>query len=249
MHFSKEMQQNSTAVDALVFSYEPPALAGVTPHQMQARAAFAGQLPKTTGIYRAVLKQILDVTCVIIAAPLIVPLIAMLALLVAADGGKPFYRQTRVGRNGRLYTMWKLRTMVAGADAALAAHLAANPVAAAEWNRTQKLKADPRITRVGRFLRKSSLDELPQLLNVLLGEMSLVGPRPMLPEQRDMYPGTAYYKLLPGITGPWQVSARNETSFAARAHFDSRYERSVSFIGDLRMLAATVRVVTRATGY
>lgn len=265
MYFGKDMQKNATPVGALAFSYGVPVHAAATPRQMQARAAFAGEIfageifageslaaqrpAQTTNLYRATLKQMFDLTVIILAAPLIVPFIALLALMVAIDGGNPFYRQTRVGLGGRHYTMWKMRTMVANADAALTAHLDANPAAAAEWHLTQKLKDDPRITRIGRLLRKSSLDELPQLLNVFRGEMSLVGPRPMLPEQQDMYPGTAYYKLLPGITGPWQVSARNETSFAARAHFDSRYERSVSFIGDLKMLASTVRVVARATGY
>lgn len=249
MHFSKDMRKNSTPVGALAFSYPPAVQLPATPEQRRARDAFAGRAPSGAGVYRSALKQVFDLAVILLAAPVVVPVIVLLALMVAADGGKPFYSQVRVGRNGRLYTMWKLRTMVADADAALATYLATNPGAAAEWTATQKLKNDPRVTRMGRILRKTSLDELPQLWNVALGEMSLVGPRPMLPCQQDMYPGTAYYKLLPGITGPWQVSARNETTFAARAHFDSRYERSISFLGDLKMLGATLRVVTRATGY
>jgi lipopolysaccharide/colanic/teichoic acid biosynthesis glycosyltransferase len=179
----------------------------------------------------------------------ILPLIALLALLISLDGHSPFYRQKRLGRHGRIFTLWKLRSMVAGADARLEAHLTADPVARAEWTLTQKLKEDPRITRIGRFLRKSSADELPQLWNVLRGDMSLVGPRPMMPDQASLYPGTAYYALRPGITGSWQVSARNDSSFADRARFDTDYERRVSAATDLAILLATVRVVLRGTGH
>ena len=175
--------------------------------------------------------------------------IAVLALIMAFESGTPFYRQARVGRGGRLYTMWKLRSMVGNADAALEAHLEQNPAARAEWNHSQKLKSDPRITRLGRLLRKTSLDELPQLWNVLKGDMSLVGPRPMMPDQRGLYPGQAYYRLRPGITGPWQVSARNDSSFADRADFDNQYDRDLSLGTDLGLLTATIRVVVSGTGY
>jgi exopolysaccharide production protein ExoY len=248
MHFTKDMRKNSTPVGALAFDYEVTAPAVASANQVLARAMF-GEAPSGSALYRQTLKRIFDLTCIVLAAPLIVPMIALLAVLVAFDGGKPFYRQARVGRDGRLYTMWKLRTMVAGADAKLETYLASDPAARAEWDSTQKLKNDPRITSFGGLLRKTSLDELPQLLNVIKGEMSLVGPRPMLPEQQVMYPGTAYYDLLPGITGPWQVSARNETTFAERAHFDTRYARSLSFFEDLKMLVSTIRVVVRATGH
>lgn len=211
---------------------------------------FAGTAqPDPTSAYRAGFKRVFDVLAIVVTAPIVIPVMALLALIVAFGGGSPFYSQRRIGLNGHAYTMWKLRTMVPNADAALAAHLKADPAARAEWDRTQKLKNDPRITPVGRILRKTSMDELPQLLNVFKGEMSLVGPRPMLPEQQGMYPGTAYYKLLPGITGPWQVSARNETAFSDRAAFDTGYHNTLSFVGDLKMLLATVRVVTRATGH
>lgn len=218
-------------------------------------AAFAGldlglsQTPAAQSFYSTWVKRILDVTAILICLPLILPVMMVLTLVVAAQGGNPFYRQYRVGLNGKTFTMWKLRSMVPNADAALATYLQSNPAARAEWAHTQKLKNDPRITPVGRILRRTSLDELPQLLNVLKGEMSLVGPRPMLPEQQGMYPGTAYYAMLPGITGLWQISARNETAFAERAFFDSRYYATLSFMTDLKTLLATVRVVTRATGH
>jgi lipopolysaccharide/colanic/teichoic acid biosynthesis glycosyltransferase len=138
--------------------------------------------------------------------------------------------------------------MILDADQKLETYLASDPAARAEWDEKQKLVHDPRITRVGRLIRKSSLDELPQLLNVLMGDMSLVGPRPMMPDQRALYPGRAYYDLRPGITGPWQVSERNETSFADRARFDDKYHHDLSLATDLRLLGCTVKVVLRATG-
>ena len=199
--------------------------------------------------YRKGLKPVLDVVLVVLSLPLVVPFILALALLVALDGGKPFYSQKRVGRNGRIYTMYKLRTMVLHAEAKLQGHLDANPQARLEWDATQKLKDDPRITRFGRFLRKSSFDELPQLWNVLIGDMSLVGPRPMLPEQETIYPGTAYFSLRPGITGLWQIAERNNSSFADRAKFDTAYNRSMSLMADLAIIAATFKVVMRGTGY
>ncbi|MGB3406097.1 MAG: sugar transferase [Jannaschia sp.] len=198
--------------------------------------------------YRANAKRLLDIALVLLAAPLIAPLVMFLAVCVALEGGHPFYSQIRVGRGGRSFRIWKLRSMVRDADARLEAHLSTNPAARAEWNRDQKLAVDPRITRVGALIRKTSLDELPQLWNVLLGDMSLVGPRPMMPCQRALYPGHAYFRLRPGLTGPWQVSDRNATSFAARADFDHAYDAAVSLFEDLRIIVATFGVVVRATG-
>ncbi len=194
-------------------------------------------------------KRGLDLLLVLLTLPIILPLVLCLSLLVSLDGSMPFYSQKRVGRGGRIYTMWKLRSMVPDADAKLEACLAQDPIARAEWDSTQKLKCDPRITRFGRVLRKSSLDELPQLWNVLKGDMSLVGPRPMMPDQQDLYPGSAYREMRPGITGLWQVSERNQSTFADRARYDAVYYRELSLATDLKLLLATVRVVVRATGY
>lgn len=201
------------------------------------------------GLYRNGGKRVLDVTLILLSLPVLLPMMALLILAVALSGGRPLFRQQRIGRDGRSFTLWKLRSMVPDAEARLEAYLAANPEARAEWDRTQKLKSDPRITRIGKILRRTSADELPQLWNVLRGEMSLIGPRPMMPCQRDLYPGKAYYRLRPGLTGPWQVSARNDSSFADRARFDTAYAREVSLRTDLRLLLATVRVVLRRTGY
>jgi exopolysaccharide production protein ExoY len=201
------------------------------------------------GPYRRGLKRVFDLCAVLAAAPVVVPLIGCMALAVALDGGRPFYTQARVGMGGRSFRMWKLRSMVRNADTLMEAHLATNPAARAEWDATQKLKDDPRITRLGRFLRRSSLDELPQLWNVATGDMSLVGPRPMMLCQREIYPGTAYYALRPGITGLWQTAGRNRTTFAARAEYDAEYESNVTLRNDLTILTRTVSVVLKATGY
>ena len=201
------------------------------------------------GLYRARLKRGFDIGLILLALPVVLPLILGLALLVLLDGHQPFYTQPRIGRNGRIFRFWKLRTMVHNAEARLAEHLACDAGARAEWDHAQKLKCDPRITRFGLLLRKTSLDELPQLWNVLKGDMSLVGPRPMMPEQQPLYPGTAYYALRPGITGSWQVTDRNQSSFAARAEFDTAYEETLSLGTDLGILVATVAVVLRGTGY
>ena len=205
--------------------------------------------PLRRGLYRNGLKRAMDVTLVLLGGIVVLPVVLVLALMIFRDGHSPFYWSARVGRGGRLFHMLKLRTMVHDADARLEAHLAADPAAALEWAATQKLKRDPRITTFGRLLRKTSLDELPQLWNVLVGDMSLVGPRPMMPSQRALYPGRAYYTLRPGLTGPWQVSDRNGCTFAKRADFDRDYDQSLSLATDLRLLARTAVVVLKGTGF
>lgn len=205
--------------------------------------------PARRGLYRNGLKRVMDVTLVLLGGVVVLPVVLVLALLIARDGHSPFYWNARVGRGGRIFHMLKLRSMVHDADARLEAHLAADPAAALEWAATQKLKRDPRITTFGRILRKTSMDELPQLWNVLTGDMSLVGPRPMMPSQQLLYPGRAYYTLRPGLTGPWQVSDRNGCTFAKRAEFDRDYEQSLSLATDLRLLLRTVSVVLKGTGF
>ncbi|MBW4656742.1 MAG: sugar transferase [Kaiparowitsia implicata GSE-PSE-MK54-09C] len=193
-------------------------------------------------------KRVGDVVLVLLGGPFIVPVVALLAAMIMFDGGSPFYSQPRVGRHGRVFQLWKLRSMVPDADAKLAAYLDSCPEARTEWDTAQKLKRDPRLTRIGHYIRRYSLDELPQLWNVLIGDMSLVGPRPMMREQRVLYPGTAYFDLRPGLTGPWQISARNNCSFAGRAAYDNSYARSVSASTDIKILMRTVGVVLRGTG-
>lgn len=203
---------------------------------------------RQSNLYCNYFKRVLDFVVVVLAAPFVLPIILVLAVLVARDGHSPFYRQDRVGKGGRIFSMWKLRSMTPNAKDSLAQYLRSNPAARQEWEETQKLKDDPRITSFGRLLRRTSMDELPQLWNVFVGDMSLVGPRPMMTEQRDLYPGTAYYSLRPGLTGYWQVSKRNESSFAARASFDTRYFNEQKLSTDIDVLSKTVGVVLRGTG-
>lgn len=216
---------------------EDGALAPVGPHRQVAHRFYV-----TTG------KRAIDLALVLIGGPLVLPVILILAALVSLDGGPAFYLQPRLGRNGRVFRLWKLRSMVPNAEARLTSHLESDPEARAEWESTQKLRRDPRLTVIGRQLRRYSLDELPQLWNVVTGDMSLVGPRPMLPEQRKLYPGTAYFDFRPGITGLWQISVRNNCTFAGRASYDNRYAQSVSLGTDFRILLQTVSVVFRGTG-
>jgi len=193
-------------------------------------------------------KRAIDIALVLIAAPLAVMIVVMVCPLIMRDGGSPFFSQERVGRGGRVFRMWKLRSMVRDAEERLEGYLDADPMRRREWDTHQKLRHDPRVTRIGRIIRKTSIDELPQLWNVLRGEMSMVGPRPMMPSQRALYPGMAYYALRPGITGFWQVSVRNDSNFAQRAEFDSSYFRELSLVTDLRVMLRTVRVVICGTG-
>ncbi len=200
------------------------------------------------GFYRSTLKRILDVTAVLIASVPLLLTVGLLALLVRRDGGPAFYVQERIGKDGKIFRMWKLRSMVQDADAAMEAYLADNPAARVEWDHHQKLRNDPRITKLGALLRRTSLDELPQLWNVLRGDMSIVGPRPMMLEQRVLYPGTEYYEMRPGVTGFWQISDRHETGFHERAHYDRDYFDKMSLATDLSVIWKTVAVVAGAKG-
>lgn len=200
-------------------------------------------------VYRHGGKRLLDILLVLTTLPFWLPIVVLMAAAVARDGHNPFYTQQRIGRNGQVFRMIKLRSMVHDADAVLESYLDKNPAARAEWTSTQKLKDDPRITQTGRFIRRTSIDELPQLLNVLLGDMSLVGPRPMMVCQKILYPGQLYYKLRPGVTGFWQISNRNRCPFTGRARYDNAYFHAMSLRTDIIVLWRTVGVVLRATGY
>jgi len=203
-------------------------------------------------VYRSYGKRALDIGFVLISAPVVLPLLALILLATWIEGGSPLYVQRRIGRCGREFRCWKVRTMVRDADAALARLIADDETVAREWALNQKLADDPRITRLGRFLRKSSLDELPQLLNVVNGTMTLVGPRPFLPDQQVLYADgrreASYYDLVPGISGLWQVSRRSAGSFGERARYDEEYAQRMSLLFDIEILWLTAGVVLRATG-
>ena len=205
-------------------------------------------LAVTGGLYRDVGKRVLDTCLVIIGLPFLIPIMVLVALAIMHGGGPVLYSQPRLGKNGQVFRLWKFRSMIVDAERELANYLATNPEAANEWRVAQKLRHDPRITPIGRLIRATSLDELPQLINVLKGEMSLVGPRPMMPEQRELYKGGSYEKLLPGISGFWQVSERNNVTFSERARFDTEYYQKVSLGTDIMVLIKTMGVVCRGSG-
>jgi Undecaprenyl-phosphate galactose phosphotransferase WbaP len=190
---------------------------------------------------------ILGVLLLILAAPVM----ALIAVAILLESGRPvFFRQERVGRGNSRFRILKFRTMVVDADEVLSMHLAEDPDAWHEWETTHKLRNDPRVTRVGRLLRRTSLDELPQLWNVLAGDMSLAGPRPITDKEIPRY-GQAFpfYMLTrPGLTGLWQVSGRNDTTYRRRVELDVRYVRHWSPLLDLKLLLRTVRVVIVGKG-
>lgn len=196
-------------------------------------------------------KRVLDCLLSTLILILSSPLYLLLIVAIVLDSrGSAFYTQQRMGKGCKSFGMIKFRTMRKGAEAYLQKYLASNPAAKKEWDTYQKLSNDPRITRVGMFLRKTSLDELPQLFNVIQGQMSLVGPRPFTSDQEECY-GEAYEyytSVLPGITGLWQVSGRNKTTFAQRAELDVRYVKSWSIWLDIHILIRTIWVVITRNG-
>jgi exopolysaccharide production protein ExoY len=220
---------------------------GSYPSDLAAEGDQVDHVSRRWTIYPAA-KRGFDILVTLVMAPFVLLLVGVLAQLIRMDGGSAFFCQPRVGKDGRIFKLWKLRTMVPDAERRLAAYLEENPVARIEWDTTQKLRDDPRITALGAYLRKYSIDELPQLFNVLVGDMSLVGPRPMMPDQQPYYPETAYFDMRPGLTGLWQISDRNDCSFAERAMHDTRYARNMSFATDLWILLMTPAVVFRGTG-
>ncbi len=195
-------------------------------------------------------KRLLDLAGASVMILLLFPLMLVVALAVCADGGPSLFAQQRLGRHGRLFKCLKFRTMVVHADQALRELLATDPAAAREWAETQKLRKDPRITRIGAFLRATSLDELPQLFNVLRGEMSLVGPRPIVRDEAPRYGVDVqyYYAVRPGLTGLWQTSGRSELSYDQRVQLDVAYVRGLSMVKDVKILLKTVKVVLGRVG-
>jgi exopolysaccharide production protein ExoY len=193
----------------------------------------------------------LDLTIALGILIFTLPLLIVVAMLVRMqDGGRAVFAHERIGRNGRMFKCLKFRSMVLDADRRLAELLASDPYARAEWDRDHKLKCDPRITRVGAFLRRSSLDELPQLFNVLRGDMSIVGPRPIVTAEISRYGRRFqhYCAVKPGITGLWQVSGRNDVAYRRRVAMDTLYARHKSLAWDIKLLLLTVPAVLFASG-
>lgn len=191
--------------------------------------------------------QCLAVVLLVVLSP---TLLAVMVLLWRADGLPVFFAHDRVGQDGRLFRCLKFRSMRRDADRLLARLLAEDPAAALEWQRDRKLTHDPRITAIGAFLRRTSLDELPQLLNVVRGDMHLVGPRPVTVAELSKYGDSRwhYVSVKPGMTGLWQVSGRNDTTYEERVALDRRYVESRSLVADVAILLRTVKVVLRRDG-
>jgi undecaprenyl-phosphate galactose phosphotransferase len=181
---------------------------------------------------------------------LLSPILIVLVYLVSKDGGNAIYGHERIGRDGHKFKCLKFRSMVTNSAEVLQQLLATDPEAQAEWDKDFKLKNDPRITRVGSFIRKTSLDELPQLFNVLKGEMSLVGPRPIIEKELERYAGDVDYYLMakPGMTGLWQVSGRNDVDYDTRVYFDAWYVKNWSLWNDVAILFKTINVVLKRDG-
>lgn len=195
-------------------------------------------------------KRIFDILGTLLLLPTVLPLMVILLIFVALDGGKPVFSHARVGKDGRIFRCFKIRTMVLDSDARLKKLLSEDPSAAEEWARDFKLRKDPRITRIGRLIRASSFDEFPQLWNVFRGDMSLVGPRPVTEAEIPLYGchADAYRSVRPGMTGIWQVSGRNGLTFAERVELDRTYVARLSLWQDIKILFMTIPAVLRVTG-
>lgn len=195
-------------------------------------------------------KRLMDFTLASCALIGLSPIMIAMAIGVRRDGGSALFQQERVGRDGKLFNCYKFRSMRMDAETSLQQYLAENPEATEEWNKYQKLKHDVRVTKIGHFIRRTSLDELPQLLNVIKGDMSLVGPRPCMPGQEKLYADdfSFYESVRPGITGPWQVSGRNQLSFQDRVRLEAWYARNWSVWLDIVIILKTFPTLLKRGG-
>ena len=198
-----------------------------------------------------VIKRVLDLALVAVASPVLLPMLMVLAVIVRATSPGPvFFSHRRIGKNGTFFSMWKFRTMCVNSSEVLEHYLAAHPDARTEWKLTHKLQEDPRVTRIGRVMRRWSLDELPQVWNVITGRMSLVGPRPIVAAEVEKYGSCfrCYTSVKPGVTGLWQVSGRSTLSYAERVKLDCTYSRRWSLLHDIKILFLTLRSVANQEG-
>jgi Undecaprenyl-phosphate galactose phosphotransferase WbaP len=195
-------------------------------------------------------KRLFDLVSATALLVLLSPILLLIAFALKLEGGNIFFAHQRIGKNGRKFDCYKFRSMVPNAEELLNQLLAANPALQAEWQREHKLKDDPRVSKLGDFLRRTSLDELPQLLNVLKSEMSLVGPRPIVQEELQRYGSEKSYYLMvrPGMTGLWQVSGRNDVDYETRVYLDAWYVKNWSLWYDLAILFKTIKVVFSRNG-
>jgi undecaprenyl-phosphate galactose phosphotransferase len=200
--------------------------------------------------FSRLIKRLFDIVVSVIGLFFFFPLFILLSLKIRQDGGKVFFGHKRIGQQGNVFTCYKFRSMVPNAQELLIHLLENDPKARKEWNHNFKLKRDPRITPIGKFLRKTSLDELPQLWNVLIGDMSLIGPRPVVDKELDRYKENVHYYLevKPGMSGLWQISGRNDTNYADRVYLDAWYAKNWSLWYDIIILFKTMMVLLKRNG-
>jgi len=213
--------------------------------------AYNQSISGLTEAYIGQVKRVIDFSAALLLLVIFSPAMVFIGILIALGNGRPIlYRHARIGRGGRQFYCFKFRTMVKNGDEVLRKHLARDATARQDWLSSRKLRRDPRVTRLGFFFRRTSLDELPQLINVLRGEMSLVGPRPIVAEEARFYGSriVLYKRVRPGLTGPWQVSGRSDLSYARRVEMDCDYILAPSLRRDLHILLRTIPAVLRLTG-
>ena len=241
-----EYQSPETQIAVVEGAYRYAQLVG----QPYSRSYRATRIPAQLFRYR-VFKRCIDVGLVLVSAPILLPILAAISLLVLASSPGPvFYSHRRIRRNGEFFSMWKFRTMCQNSAEVLEKYLSQHPAARAEWNKSHKLKRDPRVTPVGSFLRRYSLDELPQMWNVLNGQMSLVGPRPIVAAEVEKYGDCfgCYCRVKPGLTGLWQISGRSELTYDERVALDCQYVETWSLTRDAAILARTFTAVVNQDG-
>ena len=241
-----EYQSPESRTAAIEGSYSYTESAGRSLERLQR----ADGVPSEFFRYR-VIKRCCDVVLVVLAMPLILLVLgAVSAVVMLSSPGPVFYSHRRIRKGGAFFSMWKFRTMCVNSAEVLEDHLAKHPSARAEWNKTHKLREDPRITRLGHFLRTYSLDEVPQLWNVLMGQMSLVGPRPIVAAEVEKYGSCfdCYCKVKPGLTGLWQVSGRSTLTYDARVALDCNYVKHWSLVKDFVILLKTCSSVVNRDG-
>jgi lipopolysaccharide/colanic/teichoic acid biosynthesis glycosyltransferase len=246
MQMQAEYQSPESRTAAIEGSYSYPELAG----RSLAGAQRARRVPAEFFRYR-VIKRCGDILLVVISIPIVLLVMGVIAAVVKLSSPGPiFYSHRRIRKGGAFFSMWKFRTMCIDSAEVLEDHLARHPQARAEWNKTHKLRRDPRITWIGLFLRRYSLDELPQLWNVLAGQMSLVGPRPIVAAEVEKYGDCfeCYCRVKPGLTGLWQVSGRSTVSYQKRIALDCEYVAHWSLMRDVLILLKTFSSVLNQDG-
>ena len=248
MQASPSRTDDSSSDKAAVSEYVLPVAVGESFGRSATRRP--SSLPSSLFRYQ-VIKRGADLAFVVVALPVLLPVLFVVAMVVKLTSPGPiFFSHRRIGKDGAFFSMWKFRTMCVNSADVLERHLAANPAARREWNECHKLRFDPRITSVGLFLRKYSLDELPQIWNVFRAQMSLIGPRPIVAAEVEKYADAYedYCRVKPGLTGLWQVSGRSKLTYDERVALDRRYVASWSLFADLKILLSTFKSVVNRDG-